>query len=260
MTSFEFFRGRCEHTKYFYCQIVLTDYALLFLENDLPKLLLINDSDILYFIAVWQTFKIEKNGKIKSSGTFRNISSNSVETGKSDDDFKFAPYTTYCVNPFMRGYFGLNVLYNLYDTVDNQILETYIPMLFENYTAQKSSKKLQEEWNETIKYWEGWKYERGIYLGLSREDKELYKQVENAIYHFDNDMERESAPSGEYSWFSIVWNSVQIVRNSGNEDDLVKHLSKISRNYSDEHRKAQESYYNNRKEAAKKIIELVQGG
>jgi len=258
MTSFEFFRGRCEHTKYFYFQVVLKDYTLLLLENDLPKLLSIDESDMLYFVAVWQTFKIDKNGKVKSSdGGFRKIGSDSIDTGNSDDDFKFAPYTTYCYKKFYRSFLGLHIPYNLYEKIDTKILEAFIPELFDNYIAQNSSKKFQKEWNEAITHWEGWKYERSLFLGLSHEDKTLYEEVEKIIHRFDEDMVRETESSGKYSWFSIVWNSVQIVRNGEDENDLIKHLSKISRHYNDEYKEQRKRYENIRREAAKEIVKLI---
>jgi len=260
MKGFEFYRGRCKQTTYFYCQIVLKDYSLLLLENDLPKLLSINEDDILYFVAVWQPYEIKKNGKAKSSdGGFRRISSNSVDTGKSalNDDYTFAPYVCYAMKKFFGCYFGLDIIYNLHDKVDAEILEAYIPRLFENYTAQNKPERFLNEWETEIAYWKGWKHERDIFLRLSKEDKVIYEQAQIIINNFDNTMKENTMPSGEYSWFSIVWNSVQVIRNGGGIDEVVEHLSKSGRRYGDEYKEQRNIYENNRKETAKKLIKLV---
>ena len=227
MTSFEYFRGRCERTKYFYCQIVLKDCTLHFIENDLPKLRSVSEEDILYFIAVWKIFEIRKNGKIKSRTSYERISSRSVETDwcSDDGDLKFAPYNTYCVDRFTARCFGLDALYNLHGKVDVKILDAYIPKLYESYVLRKKIPKgFRQMWETTITYWEGWKCERNLFLALSPENKALYEKVDNLIDDFDWIIFREAAPSGDAGWWAIVWNTIQIVRNGGDEDGVYKHL------------------------------------
>jgi len=225
VTSFEFFRGRCENTKYFYCQIVLKDCTLQFIENDLPKLCSVNEDSILYFVAVWETFEIMKNGKIKSRGGFMKISSNSIEVNVRNNDFRFAPYTVYGAERFSARCFGLNILFSLHDEVDAKILETYIPKLYENYVAQnRLPKEFGNDWETAIMHWECWKHERNLFLGLSPEDKALYELVGNLIGDFDWIIPLEADVSGDGGWWAIVWNTIQIARNGGGEDDIYKHL------------------------------------
>ena len=226
MTNFEFFRDKCKHTKYFYCQIVLNDYKLIIIDNDLQKLLSINEGNIFYFQGFWKDFR--RNWFTKTSS-----------------DYKVIRHTNIC-EPV--GY-GIGIVHILFDKgIDVKIIEPFIPQLIESY---------RHDCKEAIIDWET-KRDLITSMGMSNGDKILFKQVKELIRDFPHTFVLECSASESCM---IAWNTIQIVINSGGEDDVIAYLSKhswIKKYENQEYQKIRDiKDEEKRRESAKKIAELI---
>jgi hypothetical protein len=278
MAVFERFRRQCKHTKYFDCHIVLKDYTLLMIENDLPRLLLVNEDDVFYFNCIWEEFTIRDDGSIKDVGCYRKLS--------SEHDFGSTSGGREGYLPEMA--FSTDIPHALHDKgVNAEIIEALFPQMLECYKGQMERaleewvkdegeeraenirRRYLEEWEEDIG---GLRQQIGLESGLSREDKVLYNQVTNLVCEFDWMIPAESDSFGEGMLCMIVWNTIQIVRNGGGAAEVRKHLGKYGRlvkenevTYADikdceavSEQKKFAIYMNSRNlEAAGKIVDLI---
>ena len=248
MTNFEFYCDRCKYTNYFECQIVLKDYTFYWIDNDLQKLLSIDKDDVFYFIGAWEYFEIDNGEIIKSPNSFHTITSNSKDGRNVRINILLYDWLT----PLS----GTEILYNLYSKdVAVEILDSFLPQLSEcmkqkiyrkfekqgygwnqkkdkrkQRRVKKNRKILLSAWNKQIT---GWKQERDLKTGFNNEDKILYEKVQDMIYEFQPEIQWDSAISGEGQWCMIVWNTIQIVKNGGGENEVINHLSPFALNWHD---------------------------
>ena len=275
MTNFEFFVKNCMNTKYFDCQIVLNDYALLLIECDLKALLAVEENDVFYFMGAWEHFCSDSGVKNETSG-FTYIASD--YRNEDDDDL-----LEYWYSP---DDFSVDILHELFDMgVDVEIIESYIPKLFEVYDvmarkdedvfAEKLNKNNINEkepevedkyykaylWNYKVflMNWDGWIYgwrkKCNLMLGMSEEDKLLYKQVENLIRSICPSISCEIPPGCQWEWCKIVWGTIQVVRNGSISDEVYKYFSEHDMRSDSE--LFQKMYEQNRMELTEKLVKLI---
>ena len=274
MNNFKFFRRKCKHTEFFDCQIALKDYKLLFIENDLEKLLAVEENDVFYFTGGWKHYRYNR-GKKTNIKKFIDISSDY----RKEDEYYFYEYWD------STEVFNIEILYALFDRgVDLKILESYIPQLFELYDAlerqgeadfaedernleNKYYKAYKHNYNVFLMNWDycinGWRKKCDLALGMNDEDKVLYKQVEDMIGDCLPEIFCDIPPGCEFRLFNIVWENIQIVRNGGREEEVYAYLLPHCWKHEYADPKLQKKYdirdENQRRELAKKLVELIGG-
>ena len=139
----------------------------------------------------------------------------------------------------------------------------------------------------------GWEEDYDLFSEISPEDKKLYDKVANAICDYDWMIAAESDIAGSGMWSRIVWDTIQTVRQGGGilevENCLNKHgtmppdkymremelnIKEIlenlvnEENFDDdldffkkeiaEKKKEIDSFYKNRKENARRVVNIIQ--
>jgi len=77
ITDFELLRERCKDKRLFYCNIVLKDYTLLMIGNDLQQLLSVNKDEVYYIECAWW----EAFGSSSEHGLLGNLKSQVMVNG-----------------------------------------------------------------------------------------------------------------------------------------------------------------------------------
>lgn len=247
MTNFELFCEKCKHTEYFYCQIVLTDYTLHLIKSDIQKLLSIKEDDVFYFTGYFQDFWLNKEGEIEHGSFYEEMSSDSKYSYKTKNRTPMS--------------YGISIVHILFRKgVEVNLIEPFIPQLFESYTdkwTENSRKNSLRHWRDEIFSWET---ERDLHASLSDDDKVLFKKMEDLIFEFDWMIPVESATSGEGQFCVIVWDTIQIVRNGGGIDEVINRLAKHGSLNVDSWQTEEEAIEARQKhyiEIADKIIKLI---
>jgi len=146
LTHFEFFREKCKTTQ-FVCHVFYTDYVLETIENDLPRLLSINEDKALYFHGAWK--QSEHNGWVFF-----------IETSSSSGSQRNASH----IHGFFPHFLDTKILFDLCDMgVGLDTVKSLIPKLYEVYSRQAKAagdiayRNFVENW-ETY-YMKGWRAE-----------------------------------------------------------------------------------------------------
>ena len=265
ITDFELLRERCKDKRLFYCNIVLKDYTLLMIGNDLQQLLSVNKDEVYYIECAWW----EAFGSSSEHGLFMIINSY-YDLGKHRCHLRrlscgdwFYPYSS----------FGIGILHYFLNIIDIEVLDSYIPQMFEYYQAYslKNEKEKIEAWDtdepedwgkwaekqkeDFISYWEdllkGWNDKRSLLFNMNNVERVLYDKAADLIHDFDGYISRESKVSGDGQWCNIVQKTIMIVQSGGGVDDVVKHLEIYRPTWDDD------ITHNKHMKAAMKIVKLV---
>jgi len=279
MNNFEYFVENCRYTKYFDCQIVLRDYTLLLIEYDFKALSAVEVNDVLFFMGVWE-HPYSGSGEKTEADRFAYITSD--YRNKDDDDF----LDDYWYSPED---FNVDLLHALFDMgVDVEIIESYIPRLFEVYDAMarqgedelieraeiNSQDNIWREWENNLDrvfIWnykvflmnwdgwvDGWRKKCDLMLGMSAEDKALFKQVEKLVREYCPAIYVETPPGCQWEWCKTIWDIIQLVRNDGTKDEVRCYLSENDLRSDNEF--FQKWYEQQHMEAAEKLIKLIREG
>jgi len=233
-SHFDFYKQQLEKTEYFSCQIVLNDYTLVLLENDLQTLLSIDKDDVYYFIGCFKFFEII-NGEVVHDNSFRSINSNSMINKSGCYDLAWFSFDSNEIKFPADAIFGTRILFVLYDTVDIDIINTMIPQLYESYKKEKNMPGERERFKKNWKdFLQGWKERHVILSELSGSDKALYADVADMLCDIDHCIHDSADLSGEGQFCKIVLSTMQRVRNGDCEDDIVNFLTKYCRTYRNE--------------------------
>ena len=147
MTSFELYRKKCEtilegiRPVRFMCHIFYNNYTLETIEDDLQRLCSINESDVLFFVGVWERAEYEDDGFGFECGY------NLLTSAYPENQYEACQTSNRFYNLYSNLLGGL-----LSSGVELDIVESLIPKLYKVYQAQA----LAEGFREFEIVWKGY--------------------------------------------------------------------------------------------------------
>lgn len=255
MTNFQFFVERCEGSRHFFCQIVTNNRTFILIEDDLPKLLSVDESKIHVFIGAWHT-------RIGRYNYYVLIMPDSVL--KNEPQYGLTKMYMTSEDLFSISVFKNEMFYMLLEAgVEPEIIDAMTVHLKKNDTTKNktsayrepskifsvaSAEELPRGGNE---FW------RGLIDRLSKmlpADRKLFAQLHGEIIGVLGDPHS----SDVHAWDDVALDIMKIAREGGGAEDVHRYLQPYGWFYDDPQRDIQ--FAKKREELAQKLVEMITEG